>query len=57
MSNHDKAITEAKKEWEQRYVAPALKRFKLTENPTRFYSPLDLPDFDFLERVYADLGS
>jgi len=51
MSNHDKAITEAKKEWEQRYVAPALKRFKLTENPTRFYSPLDLPDFDFLERV------
>jgi methylmalonyl-CoA mutase, N-terminal domain len=51
MSDDLKAITEAKRQWEQRSVAPALKRFKLTENPTRFYTPLDLPDFDFLEKV------
>ena len=51
MGDDLKAIAEAKKEWNQRCVAPSLKRFKLKENPTRFYSPLDLPDFNFLEKV------
>jgi len=51
MGDDLKAIAETKKEWEQRAVAPALKRFKLKENPTRFYTPLDLLDFDFLEKV------
>jgi methylmalonyl-CoA mutase N-terminal domain/subunit len=51
MCKDQKVISDAKKEWEGKCVTPALKRFKLTENPTRFYSPLDLPDFDFLERV------
>jgi methylmalonyl-CoA mutase, N-terminal domain len=51
MSNNLKAIAEAKREWEKHSVAPALKKFKLAENPTRFYTPLDLPDFDFLEKV------
>ena len=52
MSDDQKAIAEAKKEWEQRYVSPALKRFNLTENPTRFYNPLDLCGFDFLKKSY-----
>ena len=51
MSIDPKAIAEARKEWEERSVAPALKRFKLVENPSRFYTPLDLPDFDFIEKV------
>jgi methylmalonyl-CoA mutase N-terminal domain/subunit len=51
MSNDLKSIADAKRQWEQHSVAPALKRFKLAENPTRFYTPLDLPDFDFIEKV------
>lgn len=44
-------VAKEKKSWEEGCVAPAAKRFKLEGNPTRFYSPLDLPDFDFLEKV------
>jgi methylmalonyl-CoA mutase, N-terminal domain len=51
MSNDPKAIAKARKEWEERSVIPALKKFKLTENPSRFHTPLDLPEFDFLEKV------
>jgi len=51
MSNDLKAIANAKKEWEEHSIAPALKRFKMKENPTCFYTPLDLPDFDFLKKV------
>jgi len=51
MRNDPKAIEEAKKAWEKSSVAPALKRFNLKENPTCFYTPLDLPEFDFLKKV------
>jgi methylmalonyl-CoA mutase N-terminal domain/subunit len=51
MRNDLKTIAEAKEEWEQRIIGPALKRFKLSANPSRFYTPLDLPDFKFLEKV------
>jgi methylmalonyl-CoA mutase N-terminal domain/subunit len=51
MSSDLKAIAKAKEEWKETTVAPALKRFKLTENPTCFYTPLDIPDFDFLKKV------
>jgi len=51
MEDDRQATLKAKKEWEEKCVAPALKRFNLKENPTRFYTPLDLPDFDFLKKV------
>jgi len=51
MSNDTKVIANAKKEWEESSVAAALKRFKIKENPSRFHTPLDIPDFDFLEKV------
>jgi methylmalonyl-CoA mutase N-terminal domain/subunit len=51
MKDDPKKIAEVKQKWEERCVAPALKRFKREVNPTQFYSPLDLQDFDFLEKV------
>ncbi len=51
MSQDLDKIEKAKRDWEEKYVGSALKRFKLKENPTRFYTPLDIPDFDFLEKV------
>jgi methylmalonyl-CoA mutase, N-terminal domain len=51
MSDDPEAIADVKRKWEEGCVTPALKRFKLSENPARFYTPLDLPDFDFLEKV------
>jgi len=51
MKDDLKAIADAKKIWVEGSVAPALKRFKLPENPTHFYTPLDLPEFDFLKKV------
>jgi methylmalonyl-CoA mutase N-terminal domain/subunit len=44
-------ISKEKKKWEDQVVGPKLDRFNLRENPTRFYTPLDLGDFDFLEKV------
>jgi len=44
-------IKEAKKQWEEGPVKKALERFGVTENPARFYTPLDVENFDFLEKV------
>jgi methylmalonyl-CoA mutase N-terminal domain/subunit len=45
-------IREAKKEWEEKTLKPALDRFKMKEAPTRFFSPLEVGDgFDFLNKV------
>jgi methylmalonyl-CoA mutase, N-terminal domain len=44
-------IAEERQKWEEGCVTPALKRFKVEENPTSFHTPLDLQGFDFLERV------
>lgn len=44
-------IEKQKKEWEENVLKPALKRFGLEESPTEFYTPSDLGDFDFLEKV------
>ena len=43
---------EAKKsEWEKGPLKESLARFGTKESPNRFYTPLDVPDFDFLEDV------
>lgn len=51
--DHERArkIKEKKAEWEERTLKPALDRFRMKENPTRFYTPTDIEGFDFLEKV------
>ena len=48
--NLDK-ITQAKEQWQETVVNKRLEKFNLEESPTRFYTPSDLQDFDFLEKV------
>jgi methylmalonyl-CoA mutase N-terminal domain/subunit len=47
----EKRIREKKRNWELETLAPALKRFDLRESPNRYFTPLDLDDFDYLEKV------
>ncbi|MCD6153973.1 MAG: methylmalonyl-CoA mutase [Syntrophobacterales bacterium] len=44
-------IVDAEKEWNDKVVKPALKRFNLEANPQKFYTPRDVKNFDFLEKV------
>jgi methylmalonyl-CoA mutase N-terminal domain/subunit len=44
-------VEKEKNQWEERVVRPRLDKLKLSTNPTRFYTPLDVADFDFLEKV------
>jgi methylmalonyl-CoA mutase N-terminal domain/subunit len=44
-------LARRKKEWEEGTLKKSLERFGLERSPDRFYSPLDVPDFDFLEKV------
>lgn len=47
-----KEIRQKEREWKEGTVKNALKRFPfLKESPTRFYTPLDMKKFDFLEKV------
>lgn len=40
-----------KKEWEETTLKKGLERFGLKECPQKFYTPLDVKDHDFLEKV------
>jgi methylmalonyl-CoA mutase N-terminal domain/subunit len=51
MKDDLKKIAEKKKEWEEGCVKPALERFGIAENPSRFYTPLDAEGFEFLRDV------
>ncbi len=44
-------IEKRRKEWEGKVLKPTLERFNLKEAPTRFYTPADISDFDFVEKV------
>ncbi|MDI6776329.1 MAG: methylmalonyl-CoA mutase family protein [Syntrophales bacterium] len=44
-------IEKRKKEWEEKTIKASMKRFGIGENPNKFYSPEDVKDFDFLEKV------
>ena len=46
-----KDIEKKRKEWEDGPVKESLRRFKAQKSPNRFYTPLDIPDFDFLTNV------
>jgi len=47
--NKDKLteIKEKRKEWEEKVLLPAAKRFGIEKRPTEFHTPLDIADFDF----------
>lgn len=51
MNSDLEKIKRRRGEWEEKVLKPALKRFGLEEPPTKFYTPVDIGDFDFLEKV------
>ena len=51
MANNLEEIKKERQEWEERTLKPALKRFNLEKSPTKFYTPADVEDFDFLTKV------
>jgi len=44
-------IKKKRQEWEEKVLKPALDAFRLKESPTRFYTPADVKDFDFVTKV------
>jgi methylmalonyl-CoA mutase N-terminal domain/subunit len=44
-------IKRKQKEWEAGPLKKSLDRFGVTESPNKFYTPLDVKDFDFTEKV------
>ncbi|RJP38487.1 MAG: methylmalonyl-CoA mutase [Desulfobacteraceae bacterium] len=46
-----KEIEQRQDEWEEKVLRKRVKRFNLPQSPTRFYSPLAVRDFDFIENV------
>ena len=44
-------IERRRKEWEEGTLKPSLERLGMTESPRKFYTPLDIKNFDFLEKV------
>ena len=44
-------IKQRKEQWTEKNLKPTLKKFKFEESPTTFYTPVDTPDFDFMEKV------
>jgi methylmalonyl-CoA mutase N-terminal domain/subunit len=52
MSDPHEKVRQRRQAWQDRTVKKAMERFPyLTEAPSRFYTPLDTPDFDFLNQV------
>lgn len=43
-------IEKRKKEWEEGPLKESLKRFGVKESPTKFYSPLNIKEYDFLKK-------
>jgi methylmalonyl-CoA mutase N-terminal domain/subunit len=44
-------IAQKRKEWEEGILKKALERFGVTESPNKFFTPLDIRGFDFLDKV------
>ncbi|MFQ5987603.1 MAG: methylmalonyl-CoA mutase, partial [Dehalococcoidia bacterium] len=44
-------IERRRRQWEERVLKPSLERFGAEESPQKFYTPLDITDHDFLEKV------
>lgn len=52
MFNEDKLkeIEQRKREWEEGPLKKSLERFGIKDSPNKFYTPLDIKDYDFLEK-------
>jgi len=48
--NNQKA-EQARQQWQENVISPHLKKLGLQKSPTRFYTPNDINNFDFLEDV------
>jgi len=48
---HLKRLEQRRKEWETGTLKKSLDRFGVTESPNKFFTPLDIREFDFLEKV------
>ena len=46
-----KNIKNKRDEWEKGALKQALDRFKISKSPNEFYTPLDIPDFDFANQI------
>ena len=46
-----KNIKQKREEWEKGPLKQALDRFGIEKSPNEFYTPLDIPDFDFVDKV------
>ena len=44
-------IKKQREDWEKGTLAASLKRFGVQESPSKFYSPVDVEGFDFLDKV------
>jgi methylmalonyl-CoA mutase N-terminal domain/subunit len=44
-------IEEAREKWEGEVLTPALKRFDAEKSHNRYYTPLDIKDLNYLEKV------
>ncbi len=51
MKNDTDKIARAARVWEEKIVEPKVKRYKLKAKPCKFYTPADLKDFSFMEKV------
>ncbi|MEE4351772.1 MAG: hypothetical protein V2J25_02795, partial [Desulfatiglans sp.] len=50
MENRE-VLKEQRKEWEEKVLMPAAKRFRMEKRPTKFHTPLDIEDLDFQRDV------
>ena len=44
-------VEQEKDKWQKNAVSKTMEKYRLKENPSRFYTPDDIKDFDFLENV------
>ncbi len=51
MSKSAEKIKKSTEVWEEKVIKPKLEKLKLKENQTKFYTPENMEDFDFLEKV------
>ncbi|MFC1885715.1 methylmalonyl-CoA mutase family protein [Thermodesulfobacteriota bacterium] len=51
MGNDIEKIKKRKTEWIEKSLNPALKRFKLDKSPTQHFTPEDIKEYNFLDKV------
>jgi methylmalonyl-CoA mutase N-terminal domain/subunit len=49
--DNNRKIEQARQQWQENVISPHLKKLGIKKSPTRFYTPEDCNDFDFLKDV------